>query len=94
MALGFIRENGGEKRGKGGKGGRGGGEEKGKREREKERGKGRKERRAREGRKREGEREKEKGGRAGRMVLRLFIESHGTLVAVSAPIVMPIRTFQ
>jgi hypothetical protein len=28
---------------------------------------------------------------AGRMVLRLFVESHGTLVAVSAPFVMPLR---
>jgi hypothetical protein len=28
---------------------------------------------------------------AGRMVLRLFLESHGTLVAVSAPLVMPLR---
>jgi hypothetical protein len=28
---------------------------------------------------------------AGRMVLRLFVESHGTLVAVSAPLVMPLR---
>jgi hypothetical protein len=28
---------------------------------------------------------------AGRMVLRLFLESHGKLVAVSAPLVMPLR---
>ena len=28
---------------------------------------------------------------AGRMVLRLSLESHGTLVAVSAPLVMPLR---
>jgi hypothetical protein len=28
---------------------------------------------------------------AGRMVLCLFVESHGTLVAVSAPFVMPLR---
>jgi hypothetical protein len=28
---------------------------------------------------------------AGRMVLGLFLESHGTLVAVSAPPVMPLR---
>ena len=28
---------------------------------------------------------------AGRMVLRLFLGSHGTLVAVSAPFMMPLR---
>jgi hypothetical protein len=28
---------------------------------------------------------------AGRMVLRLFLGSHGTLVAVSAPLMMPLR---
>jgi hypothetical protein len=28
---------------------------------------------------------------AGRMVLQLFVESHGTLVAVSVPLVMPLR---
>jgi hypothetical protein len=28
---------------------------------------------------------------AGRMVLRLFLESNGTLVVVSAPLVMPLR---